>query len=822
MNAWRRTLRRVALGLGGVLVLAAGLAAAYVWRASPVHEGELVLSGTTAPIVIERDAEGIPTIRAASLRDALFGLGVVHAQDRLWQLETHRRIGAGRLAEAFGERALDTDRFLRALGVRQAAQAQWDRTQGASREALQAYAAGINAVLATPRTARPPEFWLLGIEPEAWTPVDSLAWAIMMAWDLGGNWQAELTRLRLALAFPLEKIEQLMPPYPGDTAPPTRDYPALYRELGLGAQVQKGAWLDLPEVAPPSGVEGTGSNNWVLAAHRTTTGAPLLANDPHLKLSAPALWYLARLDVPGLRVAGATMPGVPAVVLGQSDRIAWGFTNTGPDVQDLYLERIDPRDPSRYQTPDGWAAFETRAETIAVKGREPVVFQARRTRHGPVISDAGAGADALVPPGASTSPPYALALRWTALDADADIVAAGLRMMQADSVEGFVDASASWVAPMQNMVVADRSGRIGFVAAGRVPRRRPDNDLHGLVPAPGWEARYDWVGWLPVGDTPREFDPAQGWIATANQRIHASDYPHHLTHDWTAPWRQRRIEQMLQQRERHGVEDLLRQQADPVSLAAQALQPWMDEAARSSTHALAAAARDRLQGWGGAMDIDLAAPLIHWAWVRALTRAVFEDDFGGAAAFDAAFPARSFRDALEGVAARRDAAWCDDRRTPVVEDCLAIATRAFDAALGELSGRFGDDPARWRWGQAHQAVSEHRPFSRVKALAPGFALRAAVGGDSYTVNATRVVLKADPVTGDLFHSDHGPSLRAVYDLGDPGRSRIIHSSGQSGLPWSRQYRRFVEPWSRSTTVPLWPEPAQARAGGVLTIRPAGG
>ena len=815
-RAWRTWLRRVLWVLGGLLMALAGAAGIYAWRASPVSDGTLQLAGASGEIRILRDAHGIPTIRAGSVRDVMFGLGVAHAQDRLWQLETHRRIGAGRLAEAFGEGALETDRFLRALGVRRAAQAQWDATQGESREVLQAYAAGVNAVMRQALKARPPEFLILGLQPQEWTPVDSLAWAIMMAWDLGGNWNSELQRMRLALKFPVQRVDELMPSYPGEKPPVTADYAALYRELKIGSTSTTQAWLNLPELAPPSGVEGVGSNNWVLSGQRTTTGAPLLANDPHLKLSAPALWYFARLEAPGLKAAGATMPGVPSIVLGQNADIAWGFTNTGPDVQDLYLERVKAGDAAQYQTPEGWAAFGSVDEEIRVKGRaEPVRLKVRSTRHGPVISDAGTAADLVGAKGGS--PDLVLAMRWTALDPDTDPVGAGLQMMRATSVDAFVQASRAWVAPMQNMVVADRAGRIGFVAAGRVPLRRPDNDLKGLAPAPGWDARYDWAGWVPLDDTPREFDPQRGWIATANQRIHTADYPHHISSDWAAPWRQQRIEQLLEQRPKHSMDDLARMHGDVVSLAALKLLPWLQGALPE--HALTAAAQAQLSGWDGTMDAARAAPLIHWAWVRHLTKALLAEEFGSDEAFAKVFPSRSFRDAVEGILERRDAWWCDDKRSVAVETCEDIASRALAAALDELSARFGPDPAAWRWGQAHQAVSEHRPFSRVRALAPLFELRRPVGGDTYTVNVSRVSLRPDAVTGELYLNDHGPSLRALYDLADPRQSRVMHSTGQSGLPWSARYRSFKDAWVRGDYLPLWVDGAAAAEGGTLVIAP---
>lgn len=793
---WIKRAAWVALAL---LLLVALLLTAYWQRVLPRTQGELVLPGLQGELRIDRDPHGIPTIRAGSAHDAYFGLGVVHAQDRLWQLETHRRIGAGRLAEAFGEGALEADRFLRALGVRRAAAAQWQQLPAASRAALQAYAAGINAVLGNELKARPPEFWLLGVRPENWDPVDSLAWALMMAWDLGANWNTELLRLRLALQIPVDRIDQLLPPYPGDKPLPSADYARLFRGLKLDAGNTATAWLRLPDIAPASGIEGVGSNNWVLDGSRSSSGKPLLANDPHLKLSTPALWYFARLEAPGLKVAGATMPGLPLVVLGQNEHIAWGFTNTGPDVQDLYLEQLDPLDPTIYRTPTGWARFDTASEVIKVKGQPDVTMTVRRTRHGPVISDAGTTSDVLGP---RDRPNHALAMRWTALDADADPIATGLANHQAQSVAQFFEGARGFVAPMQNMVVADRAGHIGFIAPGRIPLRRPDNDLHGLVPAPGWEARYDWAGWLPADQTPRETDPARGFIATANQRVTPPGYAHFLTNDWALPYRQQRIEQLLQAKPKHSMADMAALQADVKSLAVPALLPWLQKA--TSPHPLAAAAQAQLAGFDGTMAADRAAPLIYWAWQRQLARGIFLDDVGEPM-WQRGLATRTFQDALEGVLQRDDSSWCDDRATPAGETCAMQSGAALTRALDELQQRFGSDVAAWQWGRAHQARSEHRPFSRVKPLAKYFELRTPVGGDTFTVNVARVGLRPDTTSGELYLDEHGPSLRAIYDLGDPAQSRVMHSSGQSGIVFSPLYRSFVQPWAAVQYVPLWPQ-----------------
>lgn len=816
IGRWLRRLLTLVLLLGVAAALAAWI---YGQRVLPQTEGTLALPGARAELQILRDAHGIPTIRAASVRDAMFGLGVVHAQDRLWQMETHRRIGAGRLAEAFGAGALDTDRFLRMLGVRRAAAAQWAQVSPASREVLQAYADGVNAVIGSLR-ARPPEFVILGLQPEPWTPEDSLAWAIMMAWDLGANWNTELIRLRLALKMPKERIDQLLPPYPGDAVPRTQDYAAFYRSLKLDGQqaLAEDRLLRLMAAAPESEVEGTGSNSWVLAGSRTTTGKPLLANDPHLKLSTPALWYFARIEAPGLTLAGASMPGLPGVVMGQNEHIAWGLTNTGPDVQDTYLERIKPDDPTQYQTPEGWARFETRQELIKVKGQPDVPLTVRATRHGPVLSDAagsGLGDDPQGTLGGKEQPVFAVALRWTGLDLDHDIMATTLAMNAADSVDAFLRASAGWVAPMQNMAVADRAGHIALTSPGRVPRRKPENDLSGLAPAPGWDARYDWDGFLPTEALPQVRDPQRGFVANANQRITPPDYPHFITHHWALPFRHQRIEQLIEARPTHSLADLQRMHGDVKSLAVVRLLPRLRQA--QSAHPLAAAAQQQLAGFDGTMAADKAAPLIYWAWHRQLAQQVLTDELG-APLFDRLLGQRGYFDSIEGVLERDDAWWCDDKTTSAVETCSEQVNRAFSAALDELQALQGADVAAWQWGRAHVARSEHRPFSKVKALAGWFEVRTPVGGDTYTVNVSRVSLKADATTGEYYLDEHGPSLRGLYDLGDRSRSTVIHSTGQSGILWSPLFRSFAEPWRRVEGVPLF-APTGARQQ-TLVIQPA--
>ncbi len=788
---------------GAALVLACmcgiGLAI-YLYRAMPILEGIVPVVGLTKSVTISRDAYGIPTIKGQSMEDVAFGLGFVHAQDRLWQLEMHRRIASGRLAEALGPDAVGSDQFIRTLNVPQAAKNQWRASTGELRSVLAAYAAGVNEFTRHHMQARPPEFVLLGIEPGEWTPEDSLGWSIMMAWQLGGNMGAEMSRLALSKTFSMGRIQELLPPYPEEEPLATADYPQLYADLfkrtapssTSGAFKSASMGDNHSSLFPHDRIRGLGSNSWVLDGSHTEGGMPLLANDPHLELESPSLWYLARLEGPDFKVAGATIPGFPMVVLGQNEHIAWGFTNTGADVQDLYLEQIDPKSPARYRTPSGWDDFATRQEIIHVKGASDRSFAVRSTRHGPVMfEDASLGGPPDLHPG------HVLAMRWTALDPNPGNLVALMNFARARTVHDFIDASASYVAPMQNMSVADDEGHIGFVVAGRLPVRKPDNDLKGLAPAPGWDERYDWLGYLPADQLPREIDPVRGWIATANNRIHDGNYPHFVTSEWGPPDRFNRIEQLLASKAKYSPDDMRNFQADVHSLACERLMPFLRRA--TSAHPLAAAAKSILNRFDCTMRLDQAGPLIFHAWVQEATVRIFADEFGGREQLAANFDAPRLQEAFEGVLSRNDAWWCDDKTTKVVESCEQVLNDAFSSVLEQLQHAYGTNVNAWRWGDAHKLRTTHIPFSNVPALAWMFQLTLSVPGDASTVNA----FQEDANIDGAFPNEVGPSMRAIYDLGDPQNSRLIQSTGQSALPWSSNYRNFFRPWSEVRYLPLW-------------------
>ncbi len=793
----RKVLRRLLLGISTTSLLAALAGAGaylYLRQSLPKTEGELQLAGLSGPVEILRDAYGIPHIYARSIEDANFALGFVHAQDRLWQMEMNRRIGAGRLAEVLGPAALEADRFMRTLGARRTAEANLRNYDAATKSVLAAYAAGVNAFLAG-GPVLPPEFWLLRVSPEAWAPLDSVTWTKMMAWDLGGNWRDELLRMRLSRTLPVARIQEFLPPYPGDPPAGLPDLKELYgkmerqtRELAEGF----GIGGDMP------GDGALGSNNWVVGGARSASGKPLLANDPHLGLAAPPVWYFAHLNAPGIDVIGATLPGVPGIVLGRNERIAWAFTNTGPDVQDLYIEKIDAA--GNYLTPDGPRPFTVFAETIKVKGAADEQLKVRVSRHGPVISDVVRAALDAVPRG------HALALAWTALAEDDPSMQAGLKIARAADWAGFLEAARDLHAPQQNALYADVDGNIGFIAAGRVPVRKPANDLKGLAPAPGWDARYDWAGFIPFSELPHAYNPAGAAIVTANQKIVPPGYQHHISFDWQPPYRANRIQQLLDAERKHTVRSFARMQGDVVSLAARELLPALLKTMPRSGEA--GRALKMLAAWDGTMAAGRAEPLILAAWWRELARALYADELGESFLRNWGPRAVFVANVLAGR--NGQARWCDNVHTKAVETCDELLSGSLEKALSDLRLRYGTDVARWNWGEAHVALHAHRPFSRL-ALARFFDIRVPSGGDGYTVNVGRSDFFEEV---EPFANRHAPSLRAIYDLADPQASLFIHSGGQSGNPLSSHYRAFSAAWARGDYIPMLTDRHRLEAAGV--------
>lgn len=768
-----------------VLLILAGFI--YLRFSLPKLNGSLKLSGLKGSVEVIRDRYAIPHIYAQSQPDAFFALGFVHAQDRLWQMEFQRRVGAGRLSEVLGKVTLDTDKFLRTLSVYHYAERAIAQMDDDSKAALEAYCAGINSYLHTRKGPLSPEFLLLRHRPEPWKPADVVVWAKMMAWDLGGNWDDELLRANLSKVLSLEQIAELYPPYPGQAPVVLPDFRSLYRDLPLDT-----LWAISPKPEPP----GAGSNNWVLSGSKTATGQPLLANDPHLGLGAPSLWYLAHVSVPGLEVIGATLPGTPMVLLGSNKTIAWGFTNTGPDVQDLFIEKLNPENPLEYLTPEGYQTLTLRQEVIRVKDAEDVTITVRESRHGPIISDVSKASSQIL------EEQHVLAFAWTALSEDDVTLQAILKLNRAQNWDQFTAALRDFIVPQQNIVYADTQGNIGYYAPGRVPIRANGD---GAMLAEGWTGKYDWTGFIPFEALPHAYNPATGQIMTANHKVVPDDYPYFISHDWAEPYRAERITELLAQMSQHTLDSMASIQNDQFSLMAKAFLPFVRDLKTET--ALEQTAQAELLSWDGKMERNRSAPLIFYAWYAELAKSVYQDELGDYFADYYGFRPLFMHNVLS---AKTQYDWCDDTRTSSQESCEFLMTSAFRQAVAYLGKTYGDKLSNWQWGSAHYAHSDHAVLSSTP-LGGLFDLKIPNGGDAFTVNAARFNL-ADQ--DHPFRQTNGPGYRAVYDLGNLNNSRFIHTTGQSGNPLSSYYRNFAETWRDGGYIPMTTERSEIEKGNI--------
>ena len=733
--------------------------------ALPPYSGHVDAPGLKAPVEIVRDRNAVPHIIAGSLDDAAFGLGYVHAQDRFWQMELMRRLGQGRLSEIVparlvGSSLIDTDRTMRGLGIYRRAGESLNALSPAMRGIIEAYAAGVNAWLNRDDQQYGLELTLIKLlsggryRPEPWRPADSLVWAKLMALGLDGNWRAELLRLRLARKIGENGVKFLIGPPAGEDRDAT---------LSLVSEVLKG--IDLDHLYDGTDNIATrkrqASNEWVLSGAHSVSGKPLLANDPHLALSFPGTWYLARLVGPGFDIRGATSPGSPAVVLGHNGTVGWGFTTTNLDSQDLFIERVDPTDPNRYITPDGARPFGVREETINVAWGEPVTMRVRETRHGPVIDDFVRRNDDLVPQG------HVLALQATALDGNDTSAEGFARIGLAQNWDDFLNAARKIVSPMQNIVYADTAGNVGLIAPARVPiRRRGD----GSMPVPGWTSEFDWAGFVPFDDLPKVYNPPSGIIVNANARLVSDDYRHFISRDWGEPYRQRRANQLLREVERHPVYGMIVMQADNLTLDADDMLPILLKT--KPRNARAARVHDLMGRWNRFMLARRPEPLIYTAWLWELQRGILSDELGPDLYATMAAPDASLLMRI----LREQPSWCDDGGTLPIETCEDQIALALERALDWITRQQGPDIDTWQWGLEHVAVHRHPLFDGVPLLRDLASVRFVSDGGAQTLNRAQPSYRGSRP----FDSVHGAGYRGVYDFSDLDNSRFAMPLGQSG------------------------------------------
>lgn len=800
----------------------------------PLTSGSTRVAGLAAPVTIARDAHGVPTIEASSDTDAFFGLGYAHGQDRLWQLELQRRIASGRLSEIFGRAVVSQDVYMRTLGLGEAARASWSSLDQDARASLEAYSKGVNAAIAAQRRL-PVEFQVLSVSPEPWTPYDSLAIMKLFALDLGGNHQLELQRLFARTLTTPERLRELLevaptgapanpqrgaaaPGAPGDSADSAAD------ATGATPRAQRAALASLLEVR--SGVERqlslggryVGSNAWVVSGRHTASGKPILANDPHLSLQIPSLWYTARLRGNRLRVDGMSIPGVPVLVLGRNDRIAWGATNMMADTQDLYLEQVDVADPNRYRHGDQTYPFATRTEVIRIQSDfpsalsrplQPVQIRVRTTMHGPVISDA------------SPTMKQTIALRWVALDRDDTSYQAFLRLNYARDWSEFRAALGRLVAPALNMLYADVEGNIGYLGAGRIPIRGTGK---GGEPGAGWDPAFDWTGYIPADALPQAFNPAEGFIVSANNKPVGDDYPHFISSDWASPARAERIVALLRERIAAGKpftpRDMGAIQTDTLDLQVRALLPVLTAIEPAGERQAAAIAR--LKKWDGDMARDSVAASIFHAWVRHLKLALFSEaltpgwqDRAQAGQVNAVFfavqPAQ-----LARIVGTPTGPWCAEANGKPGDRCARALRTSLAAALRELE-KFADsdDLDDWRWGGLHRAAYDHKPFGEFRVLSSLFNRRVGTGGSTNTVNVASATY--DESAGYLQY--HGATMRQIMELGAQGAPHLyMNSTGQSGNFMDDHYDDMLEPFVRGEYFDV--SSAGARPATTLRLEPS--
>ena len=802
-----------------VLGIAGAMLGYYFFSRSLVdYNATWTVEGLEAPVEIVRNNADVPHIFGKSDHDVFFALGLAHAQDRLWQMTVLRRTAQGRLSEVFGPATLRTDELMRRLDIYGAAEASVAAQDPATTEALAAYAAGVNAWIrvvneqALGRGA--PEFWFFDADIAYWQPADSLAILKLMAVQMSDRLETEVLRARLSI-LSRDWAEDLLPMVPGPAVGALPPYASLMPPLPAPTR-HASVTPDPFWPVPARGMAGA-SNAFAAAPSRSASGGTLLASDPHLDLSAPSIWYLARLELGSGGVIGATIPGIPAILSGRNARLGWGVTASYADDLDLFIEELNPADPERYRTPDGWAPFETRRAIIRVKDADPVTLTLRWTENGPVLPPSHLSIGDITPRG------HVAALGWTALDRADRSMSAALALMRAGSVAEGVAAGADFTAPSVNLTLADSTG-VGLVTLGALPARDPANETQGRMPLLGWKPQNRWTGRLPYDAAPRFLDPPGGIVGNTNNKISDRPFPNHVSFDWGDSQRIQRFARLMGEREVHSRESFIAAQLDTVSQAARNLLPligkelWFtgDPAPEGTPERLRQRALELLAGWDGDMNEHLPEPLIYAAWLRILQERLIRDELGPLATefphVEPLFIERVFRN-IDGAAK-----WCDVMQSAPVETCHDMARSSLDAALLWLTERYGPNIESWRWGDAHEAHHDHPALGAAPLLAWVVNIRQSTSGGDFTMNRG-LTSGQDP---DPFTNVHAAGYRGVYDFADPDSSVFVVATGQSGHPLSRFYDDQSVLWRRGEYIPmsLDPDLARAAAAGITHLEPA--
>ncbi|WP_417807793.1 penicillin acylase family protein [Thioclava sp.] len=812
-KAFRWGVRLVLAAIIGIFLMGA-LVWFFASRSLPDYNATYKVEGLQAPVEIVRNTEDVPHIFGQDDPDMFFALGLAHAQDRLWQMLLLRRTVQGRLSEMFGTKTLKTDELMRRLGLYDAAVSSVSAQDDYTKAALEAYARGINQWIeivnkgAMGRGA--PEFFLFDAKISYWTPADSLAILKLMAVQLSSQLQDEVLRARVSM-LGQGWVNDIMPDDPQQAVATLPAYASLFQSMPRGIQTASNASEGPFSPFPERGMAGA-SNAWAAAPDRSAAGGSLLANDPHLGLTAPSIWYLARLQLQGGGVIGGTIPGMPLVLSGRNKDLGWGLTTAYVDDQDLYIEQLDPKDPTQYRTPDGFKKFRSKRVIINVKDAKPVTITLRWTDNGPVLPGSHFDLATVTPPNSVVS------LAWTAFDSHDTSMSGAMALMRAHSIADGVKAASEVVVPAQNITMADKTG-VALMTAGRIPLRDPANVTQGRMPSPGWEPQNRWQGYLPFKDNPQFIDPKGGIVLNTNNKTVDRPFPYNVSFHWGDTQRIQRLSKLLGEREVHSRDSFIAAQLDTVSPAARGLLPlvganlWFtgDPAPDGTPERQRQRALELLASWDGEMSEHLPEPLIYAAWMRELQTRLIRDELGPLAKkFDHLEP-----DFIERVFRNTDGAsrWCDILQSAPKETCTDIARQSLDAALLDLSKKYGPNVESWRWGDVHIAEQDHPVLGKVPGLKWFVNIRQSTSGGDFTLMRGKTRGGDGP---DAFANVHAAGYREVLDFADPDSSVFIISTGQSGHPLSSHYDDLSELWRSGEYIPMSLDPALARAAAVGT------
>ena len=811
-----RWLTRIMTGLVVVALATSLLLYWFFSRSIPEYSQDLRVAGIEASVEIVRDNANVPHIFGQSDGDVYFGLGLAHAQDRLWQMLLLRRTAQGRLSELFGQRTVATDRLLRRLDLYPLAVRSVAVQDDYTTAALTSYAAGVNAWLREVNVAArgrgAPEFWLFEPNIALWQPADSLAIGKLMALSLTEHVQSEVRRARLSRILPDDRVADILPDIQGAPVASLPEYAALFdAPIPAYAALAKSPYDALSPIKP-RGLAGA-SNAWAATPARSAAGGTLLANDPHLELTAPTIWYLARLELETGGVIGGTFPGSPTVLVGRSNKLGWGITNSYADDQDVFIEKVNPDNSEQVLTPEGWKTLRSRQSIINIHDADPINLTLRWSENGPILEGSQFDLAAVTPAG------HVASLGWTAFSPEDTSVQALLKIMRAPDIDTAIVAGEDFIATAQNLTIVDRE-TAAMKVIGKLPRRAARHQTQGRMPSPGWLAENRWQGVMSYSANPEYRAPEGGIVGNTNNKTIDRPFPLHVSFEWGDTQRVQRWQRLMQTREVHTRESFIEAQLDTVSVTARTLLPlvardlWFtgEAAAEGTPERQRRRALDLLAEWNGEMNEHLPEPLIYAAWMRALQNRLIRDELGPLAAEfprpEPIFLERVFRD-VDGASI-----WCDVIQSAPVETCTDLARLALDDAILWIEERYGPALESLRWGDAHEATHDHTVLGDVGWVSWLVNIRQSTSGGDHTLQraSTR---GSGP---DPFQNVHGAGYRGVYDFADPDSSVFIIATGQSGHPLSRHYDDLGELWRRGEYIPMTLNPDLARAGAVGITR----